>query len=227
MIKKYLQWKIFFRKSNLKSQAKLGLWTGFESLFRNMFYSLVTLQILINMGQNYWNAWNLSMYLWFNVLFIFSRSLQATVLHEYALKRIEDKTIFWKSFNYILLFFSIWVILLPFLNNYFLPWEANNPSWINETKMCNYILLPFMGILMLNNCLNSLFIVKGKTKYYFIQSFATQILVLLPIGIVIWTNPQTSSFNLAIWSFNGGILCSFIFTSFLLKKHFKTLIPNE
>lgn len=175
-----------FRKKKLefawlKSYGKIGLWSGLESLIRNVAFMLMIsrlVNVIVEQG-NYWVANN---FIWTWLL------LPATALYDVIKKEsaVDKNNIRTKTLGYLVIttFFSIvWLSSIP-LWQPFLRYVMNAEAYAT----IEYIVLvqsAFYIIYMYNCIFDGTIYGRGKTFYMFIQSVLVNC-VYYVIMFILW-----------------------------------------
>lgn len=203
----------------LKEYGKIGLYSGLESLVRNVAFMLMVSR-LINVIAEQGTFWVSNNFIWTWLL------LPATALYDVIKKETAEniKNIENKTLGYILIsiIFSLLILLSIPIWKPFIKYVMNSP----EYNSIFYIVLIQVGfyILYIINCIfDGTIYGRGKTKYMLIQSLFTNGIYYVTMFILWKTNvfiPTLTSISLM---FGIGIAIDLLPTIgcyiFLLKKN--------
>lgn len=175
-----------FRKKRLefawlKNYGKIGLWSGLESLIRNVAFMLM-ISRLVNVIAEQGNYWVANNFIWTWLL------LPATALYDVIKKEsaADKNNIRTKTLGYLVLttIFSIaWLLSIP-LWRPFLQYVMNAEAYVT----IEYIVLiqsAFYIIYMYNCIFDGTIYGRGKTFYMFIQSVLVNCVYYL-IMFILW-----------------------------------------
>lgn len=153
----------------LKEYGKLGLWSGIESLVRNVAFMLMVSR-LVNVIAEQGNYWVANNFIW-TWLLLPSIALYDVIQKEVAENKENIRT---KTLGYIVittLFSALWFLTIPLWKPF-----VRNVSNVNSYETVVYIVLIQSGfyVLYMFNCiLDGTIYGRGKTSYMLIQSLFT------------------------------------------------------
>ena len=220
-----------FRKSLysfkwLKDWLNVGLFSGLDSLMRNVFYILCVIRMM-NVIEKQGVYWRANEFIW-NYLLLPFIPLSNLLKQDTGNIRqvINHKQKMTAYFLFLSLISFIWFITIPVWKYFFRIVMNVGNSDANDIYDLVLILLPFYIAYMVNTLLDSVLYGKGKTTYLALQSFITNLIINLPAFILYLLNIYNPNLiNVAVL-FGTCIVVDNVITMFLYSRYIKSIDYN-
>lgn len=204
-------WTIF------KNWAKIGLFSGMQSLMDNLIYALMVCK-MVNMVSEQGNYWNANNFIWGWLL------IPITALSEVIKRDCQAENLYFKQRQYRLITIGVcllWIITIPLWYLYYRFCNQQDNAY--EVFLITIQLIPFYMAYAFSVIPDSIFIGMGKTKYNAINSFIINIgyyglfYILYRIGIL------TMTMHMIILMFGLGMLVHLMISIIQEKMYFKNI----
>eukprot|EP00397_Hematodinium_sp_SG-2012_P043930 GEMP01048942.1.p1 GENE.GEMP01048942.1~~GEMP01048942.1.p1 ORF type:complete len:324 (+),score=62.12 GEMP01048942.1:343-1314(+) len=193
----------------LRVWSLTGVFSGLESLVRNLVYMLAILRMvnLLNEQATYYYAMEL---IWSWLLLLFT-PLAELLKQDTAKAPALDH---WHKVGcygiYVAVLSVLWAISAPFWRS-FIEHVLNAKDPDAVVALC-YQLVPFYVCYMLTTLMNSVFYGKGKTDMLLVASIMTNLLMLIPFACILMQLEHLSLSNIGFIS-GGTLVLGFCITS--------------
>lgn len=200
----------------LKSWAKMGFFSGMQSLIDNLIYALMVCK-MVNMVSEQGNYWNANNFIWGWLL------IPITALSEIIKRDCQKDNLYFiqRQYNWIIIGVCVlWGVTIPLWHLYYK--YCNRLDNDNEVFLITIKLIPFYIAYAFSIIPDSIFIGMGKTKYSAVNSLIINIgyygifYILYQIGILIM------SMDVIILMFGFGMVLHLLISIIQKKIYFKS-----
>jgi len=216
----------FFTLKDLKIYLRVGGWSGFDSLVRNVAYFVMIVRLLNLLGEASIGGYYLAMHIIWSFLLVpilaLAESTRVLIAnHSEDIYKVRQT---WYSALVIGgIFVLIWILLLPFWGSFAGFLNSNNEIVDYSSKAMVILIVPY-ALLALNLVTDSIFYGVGKTQYQAYQAIITNGTVYVIAFILYLTGVWTPTFTSILILFSVGILVDSLLTVFYA---FRVLFPRE
>ncbi|XP_037032920.1 uncharacterized protein LOC119071909 [Bradysia coprophila] len=204
-------------KTNFKAFFRVS-WGNFaDSMVRNFFYFVVTLNFLNNLGADEAAAWSVLNTIIWGIILVPGNVVANYVKVEIGLDSVKSKIKRIAKESTISL--AAWIVLMTILTATLWPLLASFFSKANQNvAKLSLTMLYNVGwifiIFAINNTIDSFFLGTGKTEYVFYQSFLTNMIVYFVPWILYLAGILTPSYWWVLGLFIAGMLVDFCLTCY-------------
>jgi Na+-driven multidrug efflux pump len=179
--------KSSYNFSWMKSWTSVGLFSGLDSLIRNVFYILCVLRMM-NVVEEQGLYWRSNEFIW-NWLLLLYLPL-ANVLKQDACgdDTMNHKHKLSSYILFVIFILLIWLLSLPLWKLFFISAMHVNDTDAQHMLSLVLLLLPFYLMFMVTTLLNSVFYAKGRTHYLAIKSTVPNLCINLPAFVLFIMN---------------------------------------
>ncbi|MFC2034901.1 MATE family efflux transporter [Chloroflexota bacterium] len=198
-------WRIYFR---------VGGWSGFDSIVRNVAYFFMIVRLLNLLGESSIGGYYLAMHIIWSFLLVpilaLAESTRVLIAnHSQDIRKVRQ---LWYSALIIGgIIIVIWIILLPFWGNFAGLLNSNAEIVGFSLTAMGILIVPYI-LLALNLVTDSIFYGLGKTQYQAYQAIITNGTVYVIAFILYLTDVWTPTFTSILILFGIGILVDSVFT---------------
>lgn len=204
---------------------RIGLFSGFESLVRNLFFSYMILKILNDVSGS-GNYWITNGFIW-SWLLVPILTLSNVIKSQGENDKKNIKQIFSVYLFITTLIIFVWIITIP-TYGLFIKNVLNVDNYLYISKLV-LILLPFYIVFAYNSIIDGIMISWGRTDLLLYQSIFANICIYVPYFILLKTGVWIPTVEGIAIMFGMGILLDSIITMLLfilIVKFKKELIFN-
>lgn len=199
----------------IKEWAKIGLFSGMQSLIDNLIYALMVCK-MVNMVAEQGNYWNANNFIWGWLL------IPITALSEVIKRDCQKDNLYSRQRQYHLITIGVCAL-----------WTLTMPMWYLYYKYCNQLdnayevflitikLIPFYIAYAFSVVPDSIFIGMGKTNYNAINSLIINIGYYGIFYMLYQTGILTMSMNVIILMFGFGMMVHLLISIVQKKMYFK------
>lgn len=191
-----------FNWNSLKTYYTRGVIPASELLIRNLCYSLVTLQALLMLGENDWNAWNMGGYIYWMMIFKITSIFDYYLISELSNNDNEERL---KLFAFSIIEVVIIFVMGVLLSSTYLPTLVNGSEYASKAILLSFVNLPIMMLIAIQNVFKTKLITSNNYVYLFAGTIINLIVLYIPVMIIIYLTSVQIGFwaNYAIF----GISC--------------------
>ncbi len=210
-------WRVYFR---------VGGWSGFDSLVRNVAYFFMIVRLLNLLGEASIGGYYLEMHITWSFLLVPILALSEStkvLISNHSEDILQVRRTWYSALLIGGIILLVWIVLLPFWSKFanFLNPDAEIVEY--STKAMLILIVPYI-LLALNLVTDSIFYGVGKTQCQAYQAIITNGIVYV-IGFVLYlANIWTPTFTSILILFSIGILVDSLLTVFYA---FRVLFSNE
>lgn len=224
-----INWPSFIKETEFrhmfKPLFKIGGWTGFDSLTRNLGY-IGLLMVLNIIGINQFGGYGLAMWVMWTLIIpvlALAEGTNVAVGNLYGERRYDDiKRVIITS----MIFAFLIMLLIAFLGIF--SWEGISKFFNPNPDMINYSAITFWWLIVpyiffgVGIVIKSLFIGTGETRYIFYISLIANAGIIAPFVILVKMGLIPSTYNsvmiLFFIVFVEDFIVTFIFANRLVKR---------
>lgn len=214
-----------FTLKDWKSYFRVGGWSGFDSLVRNVAYFVMIVRLLNLLGESSIGGYYLAMHIFWSFLLvpILALSESTKVLIANHSEDIYKVRQLWYSALVIGgIIVLIWIFLLPFWGSFAGFLNSNSEIVDYSGKAMAILIIPYI-LLALNLVTDSIFYGIGKTQYQAYQAIITNGTVYVIAFAAYLTGVWTPTFTSILILFGIGIVVDSILTVYYA---FRVLFPK-
>jgi len=206
----------FFTLKDWKIYIRVGGWSGFDSLVRNVAYFFMIVRLLNLLGEASIGGYYLAMHIIWSFLLVpilaLAESTKVLIAnHSRDIYRVRQ--IWYSALVIGGIIIILWSIFLPFWGNFASFLNPNNEIVNFSQKAMVILIVPYI-LLALNLVTDSIFYGVGKTQYQAYQAIITNGTVYVVAFVAYLIGVWTPTFNSILILFGIGILVDSILTVF-------------
>ncbi|MFC2020721.1 MATE family efflux transporter [Chloroflexota bacterium] len=216
----------FFTLQDWRSYLRVGGWSGFDSLVRNVAYFFMIVRLLNLIGESSIGGYYLAMHIIWSFLLVpvlaLSESTKVLIANHSA-DIYKVRQIWYSALAIGGIIILVWLVLLPFWSNLAGFLNPNIEIVDYSTKAMMILIVPYI-LLALNLVTDSIFYGVGKTQYQAYQAIITNGTVYVIAFIAYLTNLWTPTFTSILVLFGIGIVVDSLLTVYYA---FRVLFPHQ
>ncbi|MBI4283782.1 MAG: hypothetical protein HY663_04865 [Chloroflexi bacterium] len=211
---KLKNWRSLFSFEDWKSYLRVGVWSGLDSLVRNVAYFFMIVRLLNLLGENHIGGYYLAMHIFWSFLLVpilaLSESSKVLIANN-STNIVKVRSLWYSSLIIGGLVLLLWLLLLPFWRS-FAGLLNSNVEVVNFSTTAMAILIVPYILFALNNVTDSIFYGVGKTQYQAYQAIITNGTVYVVAFVAYLTRLWEPTFTSILILFGIGILVDSILT---------------
>jgi len=214
------KWVSFFTLKDWRIYLRVGGWSGFDSLVRNVAYSFMIVKLLNLLGENTIGGYYLAMHIFWSFLLvpILALSESAKVLianHSNDLAVVRK--LWYSSLIIGGIIVTLWLLFLPFWGR-FAGFLNSNDALVKLSVDAMAILIVPYVLLALNLVTDSIFYGIGKTRYMAYQAILTNGTVYVAAFVAYLTGFWYPTFNSILVLFSIGVFVDSLLTVYYARR---------
>ncbi len=204
----------FFTLKDWRIYLRVGGWSGFDSLVRNVAYYFMIVRLLNLLGAGSIGGYYLAMHIIWSFLLVpilaLAESTKVLIAnHSADIYRVRQ--IWYSALVIGGIIILLWLIFLPYWDNFASFLNSNNEIVSFSQKAMVILIVPYI-LLALNLVTDSIFYGVGKTQYQAYQAIITNGTVYVVAFVAYLTGFWTPTFNSILILFGIGILIDSLLT---------------
>ena len=197
-------------KDDIVKYYKRGIVPALELFIRNLFYTLVTLKIVMMLGKKDWNTWNMGGFIYWMILFRITSIFDYSLLTESLNNEKEMDTNKLMMF-YLGIEFLLFVIVGTILTYTYLPSVIGKEDYLHSSIVLSMAFMPFMIMICLQNQIKIKVISENKYWFLLVATIIENSILYLPLFFIInFSNIQFSLIDNYIIFASGIVIICFI-----------------
>ena len=204
----------FFTLKDWKTYIRVGGWSGFDSLVRNVAYFFMIVRLLNLLGESTIGGYYLAMHIIWSFLLVPILALAEStrvLIANHSQDILKVRKIWYSALVIGGIIVLIWMVLLPFWGE-FASFLNSNSEIVDYSRKAMVILIVPYVLLALNMVTDSIFYGVGKTQYQAYQAIITNGSVYVIAFALYLTGVWSPSFTSILVLFGIGILVDSILT---------------
>lgn len=206
----------FFSLKDWKIYIRVGGWSGFDSLVRNVAYFFMIIRLLNLLGESSIGGYYLAMHIIWSFLLVPILALAEStkvLIANHSADIYKVRQLWYSALVIGGIIILLWLLFLPFWGN-FAGFLNSNEDIVDFSEKAMVILIAPYILLALNLVTDSIFYGVGKTQYQAYQAIITNGTVYVVAFLTYLTGFWTPTFNSILILFGIGILVDSILTVF-------------
>lgn len=214
------KWVSVFTLKDWRIYLRVGGWSGFDSLVRNVAYSFMIVKLLNLLGENTIGGYYLAMHIFWSFLLvpILALSESAKVLiANYSNDLAVVRKLWYSSLIIGVIIVTLWLLFLPFWGR-FAGFLNSNDALVKLSVDAMAILIVPYVLLALNLVTDSIFYGIGKTRYMAYQAILTNGTVYVAAFVAYLTGFWYPTFNSILVLFSIGVFVDSLLTVYYARR---------
>ncbi len=220
LTEKVKQWWHLFSFRDWKTYMGVGVWSGLDSLVRNIAYFFMIIRLLNLLGADTIGGYYLAMHIIWSFLLVPVLALAETtkvLIANHSLNIQKVRNLWYSALIVGVGVLIIWLILLPFWHSFASLLNRNSEVVRFSTEAMMILIVPYM-LLALNLVTDAIFYGVGKTKYMAYQAIITNGTVYVVAFVAYLAELWTPTFTSILVLFSIGILVDSILTVYYARR---------
>ena len=204
----------FFTLKDWKIYIRVGGWSGFDSIVRNVAYFFMIVRLLNLLGESSIGGYYLAMHIIWSFLLVPILALAEStrvLIANHSADILKVRQLWYSSLILGGIIVLIWIALLPFWGDFAGFLNSNSEIVDYSGKAMMILNVPYI-LLALNLVTDSIFYGVGKTQYQAYQAIITNGSVYVIAFLFYLTDIWTPTFTSILMLFGIGILVDSILT---------------
>ena len=220
LMEKVKKWWSVFSFRDWKTYMGVGVWSGLDSLVRNIAYFFMIIRLLNLLGADTIGGYYLAMHILWSFLLVPVLALAETtkvLIANHSLNIQKVRNLWYSALIIGAGMLIIWLVLLPFWHGFASLLNTNSEVVRFSTEAMMMLIVPYM-LLALNLVTDAIFYGVGKTKYMAYQAIITNGTVYVVAFVAYLAELWTPTFASILVLFSIGILVDSILTVYYARR---------